>query len=237
MLTQRRLLLAALGISIALSAAAAHALTSEFTAGKDPSVRILLTEDDGDIIVSLSADKDICCLQGFFLDIGDNSLLEGLGVTGDDVTSYTVNIGSNKPWDGDHDWDQDEDRDKDKHKDKHHGKAKGHDKDKDRDKHKHDKKDDLDADIEIVLGTQCCKDQLTETTFVLDANEDLEIADFVDQLVAVRVAGLDKHGEECDLRSSEILVAKVAEPIPEPATGLLVGFGMAALRYARNRRR
>lgn len=95
MLMQRRILLAALSAAAALgSSSASRALSTEVIAtpftGADTSVRVLLDDTGGNIEVTLTVNDGIADLRGFFLNIGDFSLLDGLEVTGDDVTGFEV---------------------------------------------------------------------------------------------------------------------------------------------------
>jgi PEP-CTERM motif-containing protein len=95
MLTQRRFLLAALSVIAVLgSGGAARAtsvgvIASPFT-GADTSVHVLLDDSGGNISVTLTVNEGVADLRGFFLNIGDFSLLAGLSVTGDDVTGFVV---------------------------------------------------------------------------------------------------------------------------------------------------
>jgi hypothetical protein len=93
MLTQRRFLLAAISaIAVLGSASVARALATEVIAtsftGVDTSVQILLDDTGGNIAVTLTVNEGLADLRGFFLNISDFSLLSGLTVTGDDVTSF-----------------------------------------------------------------------------------------------------------------------------------------------------
>ena len=95
MLTQRRFLLAAFTLVAALgSVSIARALSTEVIAtpftGADTSVHILLDDTGGNIAVTLTVNEGVGDLRGFFLNIGDFSLLDGLKVTGDDVTGFTL---------------------------------------------------------------------------------------------------------------------------------------------------
>src|SRR5262249_9618748 len=95
MLTQRRILLAAVGaIALLGSADAARAtnidvIATPFT-GADTSVRIFTDDTGGNIEVTLTVNQGIADLRGFFLNVSDFSLLAGLKVTGDDVTDFAV---------------------------------------------------------------------------------------------------------------------------------------------------
>jgi len=98
MLTQRRFLLAVFSaIALLGSAYSAYATQSELIAtpftGADTSVRIVLDDDPaggGDIEVTLTVNEGLADLRGFFLNIENSSLLEGLSVTGDDVTGFEI---------------------------------------------------------------------------------------------------------------------------------------------------
>lgn len=255
MLTQRRFLLAAFSaIALLGSAYSAHAIPVEFLAGEgDSSVRIVMDEDDGNVVVSLFANEGVTDLRKVSLDIIDDSKLKGLTVIGDDVTAFTVRLhrdGCCEHHDEDRDFDDERDdkdhdrgnkdhdrkdsKDKDhRGKDKDHGSKKDHDRD-DEGHHfgfgkDHDSR--FEHDIAIALGTSFCKDGLLETTFVLDAKADLAIADFVGEQIELRVTGLDEKDREVSLR----LVATV--PVPEPSTALLLGLGVGALGYAARSRR
>jgi hypothetical protein len=263
MLTQRRsLFTVVLASALLCSAYQARATSVEFFAPSetaDPSVKIVLTEDEGDILVSLSTDDDVS-LRKFTLNISDNSLFAGLRVTGDDVSSYSVQVREPKH-DSDWDWKKRRDWDKDDwHKDrgKKHGdrgwdkgwawdwdKGKGKDKDwpkhGDWDKRDWDKHHDWDkkhrgkeSDLEVLLGTQCCKEGLFETTFVLDAVADLALSDFIDERIGVSVVGFEK--DECDPTVITTVSTTVPDPIPEPASALLLGLGLSALALTRRSR-
>lgn len=95
MLMQRRILLAAFTAIAALgSSSIARALATEVIAtpftGADTSVRVLLDDTGGNIEVTLTVNEGLADLRGFFLNIGDFSLLDGLKITGDDVTEWEV---------------------------------------------------------------------------------------------------------------------------------------------------
>ena len=92
MLTLRRSLLAVTFLSSLLGLATANALsfdtlTEPFT-GTDSAVLVTLSEEGGDIRVTATVTLGIADLRAVYLNIGDNSLLSGLSVTGDDVTDY-----------------------------------------------------------------------------------------------------------------------------------------------------
>jgi len=220
MLTQRRLLLAALsvfavlGSAIAANATSVSAIAYPFT-GADTSVRITLTEDAGDIVVSLRVREGLADLRGFFLNIGDNSLLEGLEVTGDDVTGFEfdtetaslINLkkGNNLNGGG----------------------------------------SPCPCDIAIAIGTPGTgKDDILSTTFTLDADHDLALTDFANELAGVRVTSVssfddkDKDPKKGDRGGSAKLFATIPDPgkpVPEPSTGFLLGLGLFA--FAARRRR
>jgi len=245
MLTQRRLLLAALSAIAALgSAYSAHATQTELVAtpftGADTSVHIFLDDAGGNIAVTLTVNEGLADLRGFFLNIQDFSLLAGLSVTGDDVTSFEyedngvinlkhgVNLnGGGSP---------------------------------------------CPCDIGVAIGTPGTgKDDIFSTTFVLDADLDLVLDNFAGQLLGIRVTSVGGSGdskedfdgdskedsegekfrkfkEDCkddeggkDVRhGSAKLVATIPDPIipvPEPSTAFLVAFGVGALGYAARSRR
>ena len=93
MLTLRRFLLAPLfSLAMLASAYSAHATQTELLAtpftGNDTTVRILLDDAGGDITVTLTVNKGLADLRGFFISIKDFSLFEGVDVTGGDVTDW-----------------------------------------------------------------------------------------------------------------------------------------------------
>jgi hypothetical protein len=93
MLLQRRLSFAALAATAVLgSALAARATNVDVIAypfaGADTSVRIFLDDTGGNIEVTLTVNEGLADLRGFFLNVSDFSLLDGLKVTGDDVTGW-----------------------------------------------------------------------------------------------------------------------------------------------------
>ncbi len=93
MLSQCRSVVAAAFASLLLfvgggaGAATIDILTTPFT-GTDAAVRITLTEQGDDILVTATVEQGIGDLRGIFLDFVDDSVLEGLSVTGDDVTGF-----------------------------------------------------------------------------------------------------------------------------------------------------
>ena len=262
MLTQRRFLLAIVSAIAGLTSAYATpslALQTEVIAtsfaGDDARVRVLLDDAGGDITVTLTVLDGIADLRGFFLDIGDFSLLDGLDVRGDDVTGFEldnddvinlkhgVNLnGGGSP---------------------------------------------CPCDLGIAIGTPGIgKDDIQETTFVLDADVDLVLDNFAGELLGVRLTSVGDLGgdhdhdwdsdsdsdskhehwakhddkkpgwrdrkdawkkfkDDCkDIKhdsreGSAKLIGQISDPIipvPEPTTAALVVLGLTALGY-KNRRR
>jgi hypothetical protein len=107
------------------------------------------------------------------------------------------------------------------------------------------------CDIAVALGTPGIgRDDIFSTTFVLDASAALALTDFANELIGVRVTSVSvfggdskdsKDGKGDFVRNgSAKLVATIPDPtvpVPEPAPGVLVGFGLVALGYAMRRRR
>jgi hypothetical protein len=227
MLTQRRLLFAAVAAIATLSSAySARATSVEMTAtpftGAPTSVHILMEEiAGGNISVSLNVNEGLADLRGVFFNIANNSLLAGLEVTGDDVTDFDfdttgsslINLhGMNLRGGG----------------------------------------SPCPCDIGVVLGTPGIgRDDIFSTTFVLDATADLALTDFANQLIGVRVASVSVFDDDSKdgkgkgkgdfLRNgSAKLVATIPDPsvpVPEPAPGILIGLGLALLGYATRVRR
>ena len=89
----RRSLLALLGSCAVLAAAPAamavsiEAIATPFT-GDPSAVKIVLTESGGDIVVTVSVIQNHGDLRAVFLNIADDSLLEGLSATGVFVTDF-----------------------------------------------------------------------------------------------------------------------------------------------------
>jgi hypothetical protein len=236
MLSQRRLLLAALTAAAVLgSFHAARATNVDVIAypftGADTSVEIFLDDTGGDIAVTLTVNDGVADLRGFFLNISDFSLFDGLQVKGDDVTGwqaeergvinlhYGINLnGGGSP---------------------------------------------CPCDIGVALGTPGTgRDDLSATTFVLDATAPLSIENFVNELAGVRVtsagsgdgAGLDlndlkdvkdpKDDPEDEKGGSRggsaKLVATIPEPgaqVPEPSPAFLVALGLGILGFRYRLRR
>lgn len=221
MLTQRRLLLAALTAAVALGSSSASralyidVLATPFT-GADTSVHIRLDDKDGggNIEVTLTVDEGIADLRGFFLDFSDFSLLDGLSVTGADVTGFTL--------------------DEDNVINLHYG------------VNMNGGGSPCPCDLGVLLGTPGTgRDDIFTTTFVLDAATDLVLESFAGQLIGVRVTsvgGVDDFASSSDLEDprdgSAKLVATIPDPIvpvPEPSTALLFALGLGALTYAGRR--
>jgi hypothetical protein len=199
-------------------AVAAHATSVTTTAvpftGADTSVSITLTEDAGDIVVSLRVIEGLADLRGFFLNIGDNSLLAGLNVIGNDVTDFAydtsgaslINMkkGNNLNGGG----------------------------------------TPCPCDLAVSIGTPGIgKDDLLSTTFTLDANFDLTLDDFAEQLAGVRVTSVSTFDDPKDPKDgnrggSAKLIATIpaGTPVPEPSTAFLLGLGLFALGARRARR-
>ena len=202
MLTQCRLLLAALSaVGVLASAYSARATSVELFAtpftGNDTSVRIVLDDAGGDITVTLTVDHGPADLRGFFISIKDFSLLDGLDVTGDDVTDWkkdgdgVINLGQGNNLNG--------------------GGTP------------------CPCDLGVTIGTPGKgKDDISATTFVIDADANLTLDDFAGKEIGVRVTS----------EGAKLLV-KVPEqlPIPEPSTALLLALGAAGLGYAGRARR
>jgi len=222
MLMQRRILLAVFSaFAVVGSAIAAHAtsvttIAHPFT-GADTAVRITLTEDAGDIVVSLRVTEGLADLRGFFLNIDNNALLDGLDVIGDDVTDFAydtsdaslinmkkgVNLnGGGTP---------------------------------------------CPCDLAVAIGTPGIgKDDLLSTTFRLDADDDLTLDDFAEQLAGVRVTSVGsfddkdpKGSKKGDRGGSAKLIATIpaGTPVPEPSTAFLFGLGLFALAFGGRRSR
>jgi hypothetical protein len=259
MLTQRRSLLAIVSAIAGLTSAYATpslALQTEVIAstfaGDDARVRVLLDDAGGDITVTLTVLDGIADLRGFFLDIGDFSLLDGLEVRGDDVTGFDLD---------------DDDVINLKHGVNLNGGGSP-----------------CPCDLGIAIGTPGIgKDDLQETTFVLDADADLVLDDFAGELLGVRLTSVGDLGGDHDWDSdsdsdakhphwakndgkkpswhdrknawtklkrdfkdvkddregSAKLIGQISDPIipvPEPTTAWLVALGLSALGY-KNRRR
>ena len=225
MLTQRRFLLAAFTLVAALgSASIARALATEVIAtpftGADTSVHILLDDTGGNIEVTLTVNEGVGDLRGFFLNIGDFSLLDGLKVTGDDVTGFTL--------------------DEDSVINLHYG------------ANMNGGGSPCPCDLGVLIGTPGAgKDDISTTTFVLDATADLSLESLAGQLLGVRVTSVgsgDGFGDPKDPKDSKDdfkdgprngsakLVALIPDPIvpvPEPSTALLIGLGLGALGAGR----
>lgn len=224
MLTQRRFsisicsAIAVLASALSASATSVSMIAYPFT-GADTSVRIVLTEDAGDIVVSLRVNEGLGDLRGVFLNIRDNSLLAGLEVTGDDVTDFVfdtsgasvIDLGQgNNLYGG--------------------GTP-------------------CPCDLGVAIGTPGIgKDDILHTSFVLHADADLAISDFANELIGVRVTSVsefdDKGGKDPkndgSREGSAKLVATIPDlgkPVPEPSAGFLLGFGLTALGYAGRARR
>jgi PEP-CTERM motif len=78
-----------LGLATVSNAATIDVLATPFT-GTDATVRITLTEQGGDILVTAAMERGLGDLRGIFLDIVDDTLLAGLSVSGEFVTGFSV---------------------------------------------------------------------------------------------------------------------------------------------------
>jgi hypothetical protein len=93
MLTLRRPLLAGsligslLGIATTANATSIETVTTPFT-GTDTAVRVVLSEEGGDIRVTATVTLGLADLRGVYLDIGNDALLDGMSASGEFVTSY-----------------------------------------------------------------------------------------------------------------------------------------------------
>ena len=219
MLTQRRLLLAALSAVAALgSTSVAHALATELIAtpftGSDTSVHILMDDTGGDIEVTLTVNEGLADLRGFFITISDFSLFDGLEVTGDDVTGFELDEGNVINL---------------KHGINLNGGGSP-----------------CPCDLGVALGAPGIgKDDIFTTTFVLDADADLELDDFAGEVIGIRVTSVGDLGDPKDPKKKDDRggSAKLAVgipdpiiPIPEPTTALLLALGLGVLGRASRRR-
>jgi hypothetical protein len=95
MLTLRRssfaglLACAVLGTAADAAALSFETLATPFT-GSDTAVRIVLTEDGGDIVVTLSVEEGLADLRGVFFDLANDARLEGLSASGEFVTGFAI---------------------------------------------------------------------------------------------------------------------------------------------------
>jgi hypothetical protein len=92
MLKQRSFLAVLFGCAVfsaapAAMAASIQAIATPFT-GDPTSVKIVLTESGGDIVVDVSVAEGHGDLRAVFLNIADDSLLDGLSVSGPFVTDF-----------------------------------------------------------------------------------------------------------------------------------------------------
>jgi len=237
MLTQRRTLLAALAAALVLgsssvaSATSVQVIATPFT-GTPTSVRVLLDDTGGNIAVKLTVNEGVADLRGFFINIKDFSLLSGLDITGDDVTSFklkedrVIDLGHGNNLRGD-------------------GSP-------------------CPCDLGIALGTPGIgKDDIFETSFVIDATAPLSLDDFAGELLGIRVTsvgegdddskakgdftdfrrksedlkddgkrghGKHDHGKGGGREGSAKLIAQI--PVPEPSTALLLLLGLGTLGFA-----
>jgi hypothetical protein len=222
MLTQRRSSLAIVSAIAGLTSAYSmpslalqtEVIATSFT-GDDATVRVLLDDAGGDITVTLTVLDGIADLRGFFIDIGDFSLFDGLDVRGDDVTGFdldhddVINLkkGANLNGGG----------------------------------------SPCPCDLGIAIGTPGIgKDDIQQTTFVIDADADLVLDNFAGELLGVRLTsvgdlkGFDPEWPKGDGRDgSAKLTGQISDPIipvPEPTTACLVALGLTALGYRKRQR-
>ena len=210
MLKQRSLLAALFGFAVLVVAPAAMALSIEAVAtpfeGDDTEVKIVLTESGGDIIVTLDVVKNHADLRAVYFNIADDSLLDGISVTGDDVTDFethTSNLGPGTNLVG--------------------------------------TGNPCPCDFGVELGIQGSggeqgrgPDYIESTSFVISHNTlDLLIEQFAEQVAGIRATGV---GPEVCFDGSAKLSLTLPVAVPEPASALLVGIGLALLG-ARSRRR
>jgi hypothetical protein len=171
MLTQRRLLLAAIASFAVLgSALAAHATSLEVTAtpfkGSDTAVDVVLTEEGGDIVFTLNVTKGIGDIRGVFFDVADDSLLDGLHATGEFVTKLetggviSLGHGNNLRGDG----------------------------------------SPCPCDVGVALGTPGIgKDDIQSTSFVLSHDDvALTLDQFTEQLIGIRVTSVGNLDDDKD---------------------------------------
>ncbi|HKA15287.1 MAG TPA: PEP-CTERM sorting domain-containing protein [Myxococcota bacterium] len=260
MLTQRRFSLAAMSAIAVLSAYSARGTQTEVIAttfaGADTSVRVLLDDAGGNITVTLTVDEGAADLRGFFLNVKDFSLFEGMTVRGDDVTKFTV--ANNDVIDLGHG-------------DNLHGGGSP-----------------CPCDIGVAIGTPGIgKDDIFQTTFVLDADQNLVLDDFAGELLGVRVTSVGKGGGSGDSEGDDAegpshhhrdskgdapsfkdfkedckdagkddgnddnddnanggngsakLIGRISNPIipvPEPSSAFLAALGLSALGFASRKR-
>jgi len=207
MLTQRRFLLAVLGALASLgSASAGRAFTVDMDAtrfvGADLSVHIFMDDAGGNISVTLTVNDGLGDLRGFFLNIDDFSLLAGLQVTGDDVTGFEYDDDGVINLGGANNL--------------------------------NGNGSPCPCDIGVSIGTPGAggKNEISTTTFVLDATGSLSLEHFAHQLAGVRV--LSVKGFDGPNGSAK-LAGTIPVPIPEPSTAALLVLGLAALRFRTRR--
>jgi hypothetical protein len=71
-------------------------LTTPFT-GTDTAVRVVLSEEGGDIRVTATVTLGIADLRAVYLDIGNDALLDGMSASGEFVTSYQFDAKRDQP--------------------------------------------------------------------------------------------------------------------------------------------
>jgi hypothetical protein len=102
------------------------------------------------------------------------------------------------------------------------------------------------CDLGVALGAPGIgKDDIFTTTFVLDADADLELDDFAGEVIGIRVTSVGDLGDPKDPKKKDDRggSAKLAVgipdpiiPIPEPTTALLLALGLGVLGRASRRR-